>query len=288
MDCELLIIGINGMLGSALFKYFNDRTNKVTYGLLRDKKKVLNTYKCFNCQRILEKDFLDFDNLENIINDLSPKVIINCIGIVKQNPLSKDLLSSIKVNSLFPHLLNKLNQKFKTRLIHFSTDCVFSGLQGNYFETDFADANDIYGRTKFLGEISGTGAITLRTSFIGKELFTNRALLNWFLSQKGNIKGYRKAIYSGLTTLEIAKVLDKYVIPNSDLQGIYHLSADNIDKYSLLSLINNVYKKDLYIEEDLNIKVDRSLNSYKFRNQTGYKPLEWEKAIEEMREFGGI
>ena len=171
-------------------------------------------------------------------------------------------------------------------MIHFSTDCVFSGLKGNYLENDFADANDIYGRSKFLGEISSEGNITIRTSFIGKELGTNRALLNWFLSQKEKIKGYRNAIYSGLTTLEIAKVLDKYVIPNPDLQGLYHLSADNIDKYSLLSLLNKVYKKNLFIEEDLNIRIDRSLNSYKFRNETGYKPLQWEQAIEEMREFG--
>tara|TARA_Y100000813_G_C23954729_1_gene254368 strand:- start:33 stop:518 length:486 start_codon:yes stop_codon:yes gene_type:complete len=161
-------------------------------------------------------------------------------------------------------------------------------LQGNYLETDFADANDIYGRSKFLGEISNNGNITIRTSFIGKELGTNRALLNWFLSQKGKIKGYKNAIYSGLTTLEVARVLDKYVIPNPDLKGLYHLSAENIDKYSLLTLLNKVYKKDLFIEEDLNIRIDRSLNSNKFRKETGFKPLKWEKAIQEMREFGGI
>ena len=288
MDCKLLIIGVNGMLGSALFKYFNERTNISTYGLLRNKNKVPNSYEYFKSERIMEKDFLDLNNLDKILNDLTPNIIFNCIGIVKQNPLSKDLESSIKVNSLFPHLLNKLCLKFKARLIHFSTDCVFSGLKGNYLENDFADANDIYGRSKFLGEISSEGNITIRTSFIGKELGTNRALLNWFLSQKEKIKGYRNAIYSGLTTLEIAKVLDKYVIPNPDLQGLYHLSADNIDKYSLLSLLNKVYKKNLFIEEDLNIRIDRSLNSYKFRNETGYKPLQWEQAIEEMREFGGI
>ena len=288
MDSKLLIIGVNGMLGNCLFKYFVERTNIRTYGLLRNKKKAPNSYKYFKSERIMEKDFLDINNLDKILNDLKPNIIFNCTGIVKQNPLSKDLESSIKVNSLFPHLLNKLTLKFKARLIHFSTDCVFSGLKGNYLENDFADANDIYGRSKFLGEISSEGNITIRTSFIGKELGTNRALLNWFLSQKEKIKGYRNAIYSGLTTLEIAKVLDKYVIPNPDLQGLYHLSADNIDKYSLLSLLNEVYKKHLFIEEDLNIRIDRSLNSYKFRNETGYKPLQWEKAIEEMREFGGI
>ena len=288
MDCDLLIIGINGMLGSALFKYFNERTNMSTYGLLRDKKSIPNYNKCFKNKIIIEKDFLNSDNLEKLIIYLSPKIIINCIGIVKQNPSSNDLFSSIKVNSLFPHLLNKLSRKFKARLIHFSTDCVFSGLKGNYLETDFADANDIYGRTKLLGEISGSGSITLRTSFIGEELETSRALVNWFLAQEGRIKGYKNAIYSGLTTLEIAKVLDKFVIPNSSLQGLYHLSADKIDKYSLLSLLNMVYKKDIFIEEDLSTRIDRSLNSNKFRNETGFKPLEWVKAIKEMREFGEI
>jgi len=288
MDRKLLIIGVGGMLGNALFRYFDERTNTRTYGLLRNKKKILNFFNNFNSEKIIEKEFLDLDNLDQILSDLSPNIIFNCIGIVKQNPLSNDPLSSIRVNSIFPHLLNKLSLKLKFRLIHFSTDCVFSGLQGNYLETDFADANDIYGRSKFLGEISNNGNITIRTSFIGKELGTNRALLNWFLSQKGKIKGYKNAIYSGLTTLEVARVLDKYVIPNPDLKGLYHLSAENIDKYSLLSLLNQVYKKDLFIEEDLNIKIDRSLNSNKFRKETGYKPLKWEKAIQEMREFGGI
>ena len=288
MDRKLLIIGVGGMLGNALFRYFDERTNTRTYGLLRNKKKILNFFNKFNSEKIIEKEFLDLDNLDQILSDLSPNIIFNCIGIVKQNPLSNDPLSSIRVNSIFPHLLNKLSLKLKFRLIHFSTDCVFSGLQGNYLETDFADANDIYGRSKFLGEISNNGNITIRTSFIGKELGTNRALLNWFLSQKGKIKGYKNAIYSGLTTLEVARVLDKYVIPNPDLKGLYHLSAENIDKYSLLSLLNQVYKKDLFIEEDLNIRIDRSLNSNKFRKETGYKPLKWEKAIQEMREFGGI
>ena len=288
MDRKLLIIGVGGMLGNALYRYFDEITNNRTFGLLRNKKKILNFFNKFNSEKIIEKDFFDLDNLDQILSDLSPNIIFNCIGIVKQNPLSNDPLSSIRVNSIFPHLLNKLSLKFNFRLIHFSTDCVFSGLQGNYLETDFADANDIYGRSKFLGEISNNGNITIRTSFIGKELGTNRALLNWFLSQKGKIKGYKNAIYSGLTTLEVAKVLDKYVIPNPDLKGLYHLSADNINKYSLLSLLNEVYKKDLFIEEDLNIKIDRSLNSNKFRKETGYKPLKWEKAIQEMREFGGI
>ena len=288
MDRKLLIIGVGGMLGNALYRYFDERTNNRTFGLLRNKKKILNFFNKFNSEKIIEKDFFDLDNLDQILSDLSPNIIFNCIGIVKQNPLSNDPLSSIRVNSIFPHLLNKLSLKFNFRLIHFSTDCVFSGLQGNYLESDFADANDIYGRRKFLGDISYNGNITLRTSFIGNELGTNRALLNWFLSQKEKIKGYRNAIYSGLTTLEVAKVLDKYVIPNPDLKGLYHLSADNINKYSLLSLLNEVYKKDLFIEEDLNIKIDRSLNSNKFRKETGYKPLKWEKAIQEMREFGGI
>ena len=286
MDCEILIIGANGMLGHTLFKYFNYRTNKNTYGLLRNKKRILSNYKYLDSNKIFEKDLMNFNNLESILKNFSPEIIINCIGIVKQNPSSNDLLNSIKVNSLFPHLLYKYSREIKARLIHFSTDCVFSGLKGDYLESDFSDANDIYGRSKFLGEISGTNSITLRTSFIGQELGTKRALLNWFLSQEGNIKGYRNAIYSGLTTLEIARVVDQYVIPNTSLEGIYHLSSEKIDKYTLLSLLNNAFKKGLDIEEDFNIKIDRSLNSYKFRQETGYKPLEWVKAIEEMRNFG--
>ena len=286
MSCEVLIIGINGMLGNSLFKYFTERTDLKTFGLIRNKKRLNKSYKYFSSNKIYQINYMDYDQLKKILIDLSPKIIINCIGIVKQNPLSNNVLLSIQVNSLFPHILYKYSSKIHARLINFSTDCIFSGLKGNYKENDFADAQDLYGRTKFLGEISDSRAITLRTSFIGQEVSTNRALLNWFLSKSGTIKGYKNAIYSGLTTLEIGKVIHKFIIPNENIEGLYHLSSKKIDKFTLLSILKEQYKRTLTIEEDYNFKIDRSLDSEKFKKETGYQPLEWSKAVKEMKAFG--
>jgi len=288
IDCDLLILGVNGLLGNTLFKYFNELDNLKTYGFLRNKERLIKKCKYFNNTRIIEKNVIESDNLFLLLNEYKPKIVINCLGIVKQNPLSNDSQNSIKVNSLFPHILYKCCQKLNSRLIHFSTDCIFSGIKGSYRESDTSDANDIYGRSKYLGEIYGSNAITLRTSFIGNEIVTNRALVNWFLSQTGTIKGYKKAIYSGLTTLEIARVLNKYVIPNHSLEGLYHLSSFKIDKYTLLNLLKDIYSKKIDIEEDSDYVIDRSLNSDKFKLKTGYEPIEWIKAIEEMKEFGEV
>ena len=276
------------MLGNTLFKYFNNINNLKTYGFLRNKERLIKKSKYFNNSRIIEKNFIDSSNLYLLLKEYKPKIIINCVGVVKQNPLSIDAQNSIEVNALFPHILYKCCQKLKSRLIHFSTDCIFSGIKGNYTESDISDANDIYGRSKFLGEIYGSNAITLRTSFIGNEIVSNRALLNWFLSQSGTIKGYKKAIYSGLTTLEIARVLNKYIIPNNSLEGLYHLSSFKIDKYTLLNILKDIYSKKIVIEEDSDYVIDRSLNSDKFKLKTGYQPIEWVKAIEEMKAFGEI
>ena len=276
------------MLGNTLFKYFNNINNLKTYGFLRNKERLIKKSKYFNNYWIIEKNFIDSSNLYLLLKEYKPKIIINCVGVVKQNPLSIDAQNSIEVNALFPHILYKCCQKLKSRLIHFSTDCIFSGIKGNYTESDISDANDIYGRSKFLGEIYGSNAITLRTSFIGNEIVSNRALLNWFLSQSGTIKGYKKAIYSGLTTLEIARVLNKYIIPNNSLEGLYHLSSFKIDKYTLLNILKDIYSKKIVIEEDSDYVIDRSLNSDKFKLKTGYQPIEWVKAIEEMKAFGEI
>ena len=127
---------------------------------------------------------------------------------------------------------------------------------------------------------------TLRTSYIGEELITQRGLLSWFLSQKETVNGFSKAIYSGLTTLELARVLENFVLPNLKLKGLYHLSSDPIDKFSLLNIINSVYKKNKTIIKDSDYKINRSLDSSKFRSETGYQPLEWDQAIKNMKDFG--
>lgn len=173
------------------------------------------------------------------------------------------------------------------RLIHFSTDCVFSGKQGQYKEDDFADAYDLYGRTKYLGEVDYENAITLRTSIIGHELESKRSLVDWFLNQSSEVKGFRKAIFSGLPTIEIARIVREYVIPNPKLRGLYHLSVDPISKYDLLRMVGTIYGKDIAIIPDDELIIDRSLNSDRFRSATGFKPKPWLELVEAMHnEYG--
>ena len=286
MSKTVMIMGVNGMLGNILFKYFCLKTNLNTFGALRNRNKLKNDKYMYKDKNIYESNFIDNNNLKKLIQMVKPEIIINCVGIVKQHPCSNDPLISISVNSLFPHKLHKLCEYLGIKLIQISTDCVFSGKLGFYNENDIPDPADIYGRSKLLGEINSGSALTLRTSYIGKEINTKRGLLSWFLSQEGRIKGYSKAIYSGLTTLEIARVIDEFIIPNQDLKGIYHLSSEPIDKFSLLNLINKEYKKNIIIDKDFQYVSDRSLNSSKFRIETGYQPLKWEKAIKEMKDFG--
>ena len=282
---KILILGSTGLLGNSILKYLSVKSEFKCFGTIRkssDKKKL----KHIKNIKLYKVDFDKSSNLKKIFKRIKPNIIINCIGVVKQ-VLNKNMNSEIiKVNSFLPHHLSELaNENNKIRFIHFSTDCVFSGVKGNYSEEDIADAKDIYGVSKMLGEVNYTNCITLRTSIIGHELNTKYSLLNWFLSEKKSIKGYKNAIFSGLTAPEIAKVLVKYVVPNKKLKGIYHLSGKPISKYDLLYILKKIYKKKIKIVPDLKIKINRSLNSNLFQKATGYKPQTWNKLIEEMYEF---
>jgi dTDP-4-dehydrorhamnose reductase len=207
------------------------------------------------------------------------------VGLVKQHIYAEDPLLALPINSLLPHYLARLSKVSGARLIHISTDCVYSGSRGMYLETDQSDAHDLYGRSKFLGEVHCSNAITLRTSIIGHELNGSKSLVNWFLSQKNCIQGYTKAIFSGLPTVEIARVIHHYILPNSGLNGLYHLSAEPISKFELLSLIKDQYEKEIEIISNEAVVIDRSLDSTKFRVATGFKPKPWVNLIQEMHEF---
>jgi dTDP-4-dehydrorhamnose reductase len=170
-------------------------------------------------------------------------------------------------------------------LIHVSTDCVFSGSRGNYRESDTSDATDLYGKSKFIGEVSYPHTITLRTSIIGHELTGNHSLIGWFLAQSGPVKGYTKAIFSGLPTVELARVVRDHVLPNRDLSGLYHVAAEPIDKFDLLNIVAKAYGKDIAIEPDDRVSIDRSLNAERFRAATGYVAPAWPDLIARMRDF---
>jgi dTDP-4-dehydrorhamnose reductase len=214
-----------------------------------------------------------------------PDVVVNCVGLVKQLADANDPLQAVPINTLLPHRLAALCQASGARLVHISTDCVFSGAKGNYLETDFPDAYDLYGRSKLLGEVDYPHAITLRTSIIGHELSGNRSLVNWFLAQQGAVKGFTRAIFSGLPTVELASVVRDVVLPRKELHGLYHVSAKPINKFDLLQLVAKVYRKNIEINPSEELVIDRSLNSDRFKEATGYAPPEWATLIQRMCEF---
>lgn len=280
---RVLIFGVTGMLGHVLFKEMSKNANFEVFGTTRSKSGLNGLFSESEFNRI--RDNVDADNFGTLIRataSVQPDIIINCIGIIKQLPISKDPLTAITVNAQLPHRLSMLSRTSKARMIHISTDCVFNGEKGSYKETDPSDAIDLYGRTKYLGEVDYPHCVTLRTSIIGHELKTEFSLVDWFMSQTGSTKGYSRAIYSGFPTLEIVNIITNYVIPNENLNGLYHVSSDSISKYDLLKIISNVYKKDILIEPFEDFKIDRSLNSDRFKDATGYIAPSWNNLVKDM------
>ena len=284
---KLLILGSNGLLGNTLTKYFFEKNNYETFGFLRDSSKLKFFKSEHNSRLIIIQDILNINDLRRKIKELMPDVIINCIG--QTNKIKGQNLNNIEnyinLNSLFPFRLKEICSEIKSRLIHFSSDCVFSGTNGFYSEKDNPDPTDIYGKSKLLGELDNENIITIRKSVIGHELDSKKGLLEWFLNHEGIVEGYKEAIFSGLTVLELARIIDMYILPNKDIKGIIHLSGDPISKYDLLKIIANQYNKIINIEPNEDIKIDRSLNSDHFKNLTGYKSEPWPLLVKSMEQF---
>lgn len=280
---KLLILGASGMLGNNLFQFFLSKSKFETFALVRNKSSLSRVHAS---KKVIEiSDIKNTKEFSSVLKKISPKVVINCIGAIKQKNNFNNSSEIIHINSLLPHLLEDACKKVGARMIHFSTDCVYSGKIGNYAEENEPDADDLYGLSKRLGEVLSETSLTLRTSIIGHELNSNLSLLDWFLSQESKVKGYKKAIFSGLTTIEIGKVLEKIILPNKDLSGLFHLSVNPISKYDLLNLVAKEYKKNIKIIEDSEIKIDRSLDSSKFITYTGYNPPSWTELIKELHDF---
>ncbi len=284
---KLLILGANGLLGNTLTKYFFEKNNYETYGFLRDSSKLKFFKRKYISRLIIIQDVLNINNLRRKIKELMPDVIINCIG--QTNKITGENLNNIekyiKLNSFFPFILKEICGEIKSRLIHFSSDCVFSGEKGFYSEKDNPDPTDLYGKSKLLGELDNENIITIRKSAIGHELDSKKGLLEWFLHHEGIVEGYKEAIFSGLTVLELARVIDMYILPNKDIKGIIHLSGDPISKYDLLKIIANQYNKIIKIEPNEDIKIDRTLNSDYFKKLTGYQSEPWPLLVKSMEEF---
>lgn len=284
-NLRILILGASGMLGNAVLRTFNNKPSYDVFGTVRTASVLSLLSPELHNRIVTGVDVENVDALVNVFKKVRPDVLINCVGLVKQLAESEDVLSAIPINSVLPHRLARLCDLSGARLIHLSTDCVFSGNRGLYAECDIPDAKDVYGRTKFLGEVDYPNAITLRTSIIGHELSGARSLIGWFLAQEKVVKGYRRAIFSGLPTVEIANIIDEFVIPNANLRGLYHLSAEPINKFDLLHLVASVYKKNIEIVPDDVYSIDRSLDSSRFRQATGFQPKSWAELIKIMHEF---
>jgi dTDP-4-dehydrorhamnose reductase len=282
---RVLVLGASGMLGNAVFRLFAQSPNFVTFGSLRSTNLMSCLDKNLHDLLICGLDVENLDSLTALFAKTRPDVVINCIGLVKQLAAADDPLLVIPVNALLPHRLARLCEVAGARLVHISTDCVFSGAKGMYREVDVSDAKDLYGRSKYIGEVDYPHAITLRTSIIGHELSGSQSLVGWFLSQQEAVRGFRRAIFSGLPTVELALVIRDYVIPRSDLHGLYHVSAKAINKYDLLRLLANAYGKSIEIHPDDQLVIDRSLDSTLFSQATNYQPKEWNDLVQLMHDF---
>jgi dTDP-4-dehydrorhamnose reductase len=225
------------------------------------------------------------DTLTRLFAELRPAIVVNCIGLVKQVDNSDDPLLALAVNSMLPHRLARLCKLVDARLVHISTDCVFKGAKGDYRESDPSDAEDLYGKSKFLGEVAYPGTVTLRTSIIGRELASAHGLIDWFLAQEGRVKGYRRAIFSGLPTAELARIVRDIVLPRQELSGLYHVASAPIDKLSLLRLVADVYGKSIDIVPDDAVAINRSLNADLFAGATGYMSPAWPNLVRSMHDF---
>jgi dTDP-4-dehydrorhamnose reductase len=280
---RILILGAAGMLGHALFSLLSGREKLEVHATARGTEGLERWFPSRLLGRIRAGvDAERFETVLRALEEIRPDAVINCVGVIKQRPAARDPVASISVNSLFPHRLALACGEAGARLIHVSTDCVFSGARGNYAETDLPDAADLYGRTKLLGEVDSPGSVTLRTSIIGHELAGNHGLIEWFLAQEGRVKGFARAIFSGLPTVEMAEIVAERVLPDEGLTGLYHVSAAPISKYDLLRLVAKRYGKRIEIERDEELACDRSLDSARFRRATGYEPPPWPRLVADM------
>ena len=279
---RILILGANGMLGSAMLRFFMQKSGHETWGTIRGagiSRLPADTHDRL-CTGI---DVLDQDALVSALQKIRPDVVINCVGLIKQLKTANDPLSVLPINAMLPHRLARLCALIGARLVHISTDCVFSGKKGGYKESDPSDAEDLYGKSKFIGEVHDQKhVITLRTSIIGHELDSSHALVDWFLSQQGSVKGYTKAIFSGLPTAELARLIHDHVLTHPELSGLYHVSAQPIAKFDLLKLIAAQYNKMIQIDPDHQLVLDRSLDSTSFAKAAGYIAPDWPALIAYM------
>lgn len=280
---RILVLGGDGMLGHQILKQLSPR-HQVAVTLRQDKSSY-DSYGLFSEDNsFFGIDVRSIDRVSEVMAQFQPDAVINCVGIIKQRPSAKQSILSLEINALLPHRLAVLCRVAGARLVHMSTDCVFSGSKGNYLDSDISDAEDLYGRSKFLGEVDDDGCITLRTSIIGHELSRKSSLLEWVLAQQGTVKGFQNAIFSGFTTIEMARIIEMVLQTRTEARGMFQVSSEPIDKHSLLLLIKQHLHSEIEVVPDTTVKIDRSLDSTPFRDYFGYTPPSWPEMIAELAE----
>ena len=273
---KIIILGSTGILGKTLQLYLSNK--KIDFKTISRGEN--------NNRNINLKNFSNFKKLEQIIFNAKPTHLINCIGVTKFNNTYKNKKLTISLNTKMPIYLAKFCKLNKIYFLHISTDCVFSGKKGNYSDFSLKDSKDLYGLSKSKGEVKNKFTSTIRTSFIGPELNTRKSLLNWFLNEKKLVRGYTKAFFSGLTSLELCKIIFNYFVKKNILQNkIINVGSRRISKYVLLTKIRKIFKKKIDILKYQNFTIDRSLNSKKFRKLSYYKIINWDKMLIELKKF---
>ena len=279
---RVIVLGAAGMLGHKLLQRL--RTDHEVAGTIRDAAPDPTLGRVLSGIRLYPRvEASDLSSLERAIDDWGAQVVLNCIGIIKQIKAAANPLPSIAINSLLPHQLAQITAARGARLIHFSTDCVFSGRRGNYVEDDVPDPVDLYGRSKLLGEVGAPNALTLRTSIVGRELRGHLGLIDWFLAQRGRrVNGYVRALYRGLTTITMAHLIARLVGDHPGLEGVWQVSGNPISKFDLLQIVKRVYRLEIDIGADESFVCDRRLDSTRFRKFTGWRPPSWEEMVNSM------
>jgi len=282
---KVLVLGASGMLGSAMIRVLSENNNLKVFGSIRSQKVKKLFSPSISNHLVQCDDVTNYSDLVNVFNEVQPNVVINCISLSKTLLSKPDPLLMIPIYALLPHQLAKLCSASDARLIHMSTDGIFSGSKGNYVEGDPLDVQDFYGVTKFIGEVQYPHSISIRTSIIGHELQGCSGLLSWFLSQQKSCKCFSNAIFSGLPSVVLAQIVRDVIIPRPDLFGIYHIASNPISKCNLLRLIADVYGKEIEILPDKKISINRSLSAERFRIATGYTPPDWQSLVKLMHSY---
>ena len=281
----ILVLGVTGMLGHKVFQYLRACVPG-TLGAVRGRRREppLDRVGLLQGDDVLEGfDLWDVGAVYTRLREIRPHVIVNCVGVIKQRLEAQRAVRCLRLNALLPHELAELCATWGGRLIHFSTDCVFSGRRGGYTEEDSSDAIDLYGQTKFLGEVTSSNAVTLRTSMIGRELVHRESLLEWFLSQgRATVRGFTQAFYSGVTTNHLAEVVHRIIVQHPDLHGLYQVASATLSKFELLCLLREAFDRPTEIVPDSDFRCDRSLDGNKLRRAIGYECPPWPELVRQL------